>query len=237
MKSTSLWIIAALSLGGITSSPAGIIADDERPAALARAVDEYEESKSRARDELLEDFDLVLTRLSKPLAGLSVEDRLKLMEVVKAELKRFDEKGLIPWSLPMREGVAAYQKAGAIAEFQLRRVYDKETNRALRDKDIEEVNRLREDLETVLAPTVVAQWAHRFGAGPRRKTFYSNGRIGSPDSKATWTFANGTLKLVWPGTRAPGGAWKDTCRVSADGLQYSGKNQKGNKIGGDYIVP
>jgi len=210
---------------------------DERSRELDRAITAYEEAREQAREYLLRKYDLAVKRLSAKTFGLTAEDRLKLIDVVKAENKRFEQGGFIPWSLPMRSYLAAYQRNMAGAESQLRRAYDQALAQALRAQDENTVNELRADLETVLQPKVVATWLHRAGRGPHRITLYSNGKINAVDSKHTWAFRNGILTLVWVNVRAPGGAWREVCTVSPDGSSYSGKNQHRHRVGGDYVIP
>jgi hypothetical protein len=65
--------------------------------------------------------------------------------------------------------------------------------------------------------------------------FLSNGRISTSDNPATWSFKNGVITMRWPNPQAPGGAWRDVCRLSADGRSYKGKNQIGKIIVGAWV--
>jgi hypothetical protein len=214
---------------------------DERSPEMARSVAAYDKAQSEARDGLLKDFDSAIERLSTQTFGLTVEDRLKLIDVVKAEKERFEQRGLIPWSLPMRSYLAAYERKISGAESQLRRVYDQAINKALQAKADDRVNELRADVETVLQPRVVATWVHRVTAGPRKTNLYSNGRIDAVDAAHVWSFRNGVLTLVWKSPRAPGGIFRDVCTVAPDGSTYSGftytgENKRGGRIGGDFVA-
>ena len=53
----------------------------------------------------------------------------------------------------------------------------------------------------------------------------------SPNSRS-----GGTLVLTWPNPRAPGGAYVDTCKVSADGRTYNGSNQQRAPIAGWHVA-
>jgi hypothetical protein len=65
----------------------------------------YEKACSEARAKLLTAFDRVLDNLAKSKA--STEARLKLIDVIKEEKSRFDNRGLIPWSDPNFPGGVA----------------------------------------------------------------------------------------------------------------------------------
>jgi hypothetical protein len=210
---------------------------DDQSTEIAKALAAYEKAKEKHQGELLKHFDDAADRIANK-QKLGAEERAKRVEAVKAEKERFEKQGLIPWSEPMRPHLASYQKNVALAEAPLKKAFDRAIDRALKAKDNEQVNRLRADLATALDVKVVAAWFHKTevpGSGHEIK-LYSSGKIGGPDSRATWTFQNGVLTLRWPEPTAPGGAWVDSCSVSTDGQEYSGKNQKGVKIGGRYIA-
>jgi len=85
-------------------------------------------------------------------------------------------------------------------------------------------------------PQVVAVWRHSAGGGRGGEIkFYSNGRINSPDGRATWGVQGNVLILVWPADRAPGGRWIDRCVLSPDRRFYLGKNQNNVTIRGRLV--
>lgn len=84
-------------------------------------------------------------------------------------------------------------------------------------------------------PTVVATWGFRVNGKDAAIKLFSNGRINEPDSKNTWVQKGDTLILRWPDPKAPGGAWQDTCKISADGKSFTGRNQLGNPSAGKLI--
>ena len=91
-------------------------------------------------------------------------------------------------------------------------------------------------------PFVVGEWAHEVRVNGRVTTrltyrMYSNGRINSPDGRATWRQRGLVLILRNPSPDAPGGAWVDICRLAPDRRSYLGKNQKGFTIVGVLIGP
>ncbi len=75
---------------------------------------------------------------------------------------------------------------------------------------------------------VAGVWAHEAGGFPEllhELTLHSNGKINNPNGQDNWTLTGKVLVLRWADTRAPGGFWIDTCKVSDDGLSYAGSNQ------------
>jgi hypothetical protein len=206
---------------------------DEPPTGLDKARSAYDKAREKHRGELLKRFDEVVERITTQKSG--AEERAKRIDVVNAEKERFEKDGLIPWSESMRPHLVTYQKNLGLAEAPLRKAFDREIDLALKAKDGEQVNKLRTDLAIALDVKVVATWTHD-AAGLKSETkLYSNGKLHSPNHKATWTFQNGVLALKWPNAAIPGGVWTDTCTVSADGLTYSCKNQMGALLRGKYV--
>ncbi|CAN0403690.1 unnamed protein product [Phaeothamnion confervicola] len=220
----------------IATAGAGGTRAADPPTEIEKARAAYEKAREKHQAELLKQFDEATERVTKQKLG--AEERAKRIDALKAERGRFEKDGLIPWSESMRAHLAGYQKNLALAEAPLKKAFDREIDRALKARNTEQVNRLRADLAAALDVKVVAAWSHgteQPGSGHEIK-LYSNGRIGGPDGGATWAFQNGVLTLRWPNPTAPGGAWVDVCPVAADGRTYSGKNQKGVRIGGYYLA-
>jgi hypothetical protein len=211
---------------------------DDPPTEIEKARSAYKKAREKQQAELLKRFEDAADQIIK--LKLGAEERAKRVEVVKAEKERFEKEGLIPWSEAMRGHLAGYQKNLALAEAALSKAFETAMDRALRAKNTEEVNRLRADLTAALDAKIVATWHHTpptgFGLPAADLRLYSNGKIGSPDAKATWSFQNGTLTLKWPNPMAPGGAYLDVCPVAADGLSYAGKNQNGHRMSGTYVT-
>src|SRR5262245_19831570 len=84
-------------------------------------------------------------------------------------------------------------------------------------------------------PSVVATWEHQVNGKSATIRLYSNGKINAPDSKNSWVQQGNTLTLRWPDPKAPGGTWQDTCKISADGKTFTGRNQLGNPSTGKLI--
>src|SRR5262249_40120147 len=141
---------------------------------------------SEADKKLLDSFDKSIEHVTNQ--KMPTEQKIALLDVLKAEKKRFDERSLIPLSEPMWLHVHAYLESLQGAEARLRKSYSPDIEKALKAKKEDEVKSLRSDLSLTLAPRVVARWRHQAGNGPEGKlALYSNGKIGNPDGQATWT--------------------------------------------------
>ena len=85
---------------------------------------------------------------------------------------------------------------------------------------------------------VVGVWRHKPGtAAPGNMTLHANGKINDLNGKNTWSFQGTTLILRWPNSKAPGGEWVDTVKVSEDGNSYKGFNQNRHSITGEKVRP
>ena len=85
--------------------------------------------------------------------------------------------------------------------------------------------------------SVIGWWEHRVAEGAATMIrLLPGGRINNTDGPATWTQAGDTLELRWPSPAAPGGAWIDTLRLSADRGAYDGHNQNGIRISGWQVA-
>jgi hypothetical protein len=163
-----------------------------------------------------------------------------LIEVVKAEKKRFENSGLIPWSELMRPCLARYFTSIRTAEEKLRRTYIKLINAQLKAKNEGMARDLQADLEKLVFVRLLARWrAYLNGKDQGIASLYSNRTINNINGNATWSYENGVLTYLWPNSKAPGGVWIDTLIVSADGTVYAGTNNappgKGPKLTGVYV--
>lgn len=219
----------------VAISASGVFAADDTPT-LKQAREKYAKATSEAETKLMEKFDKSIEQVTNQ--KVPTEQKVALLDVLKAEKKRFDENGLIPMSEPMWPFVQTYLERVQAAESQLRKSYSPDIEKAIKAKKEEVVKDLRVDLSNAIAPKVVAWWRHQPANGPEGKiALYSNGKIGDPDGQATWTLKNnGTLALRWPNPKAPGGAWIDVCQLSRNGSTYSGANQSNVKISGLYVI-
>jgi hypothetical protein len=217
-------------------SPAPRAKSDLPPEAKAAAA-AFEKSCAEAREKLLAEFDTALDRVAK--AKGSADQRLKLIDALKEEKKRFENRGLIPWSEPMRPYLAKYFVSTSDAESKVRRVYKSLIDAQLRAKNESMVADLRADLENLVGIRIVARWKYFLdGRFVGIHSLCSNGRIGKSDAN-TWFYSKGVLIFRWPNPNAPGGAWIDTLQVSADGATCAGTNNgapgRRPKLSGVYV--
>ena len=174
-----------------------------------------------------------------------------VVDRVKQEREAFEVED----ELPTVVSSARYSRGIVAARSRLIAALKSGIKDYLQAKQDEQADALQAELEALQAeqpqpmakakpgaePTVVAEWAHEViinGNVNSRHTYrmYSNGRINSPEGRATWRRQGLLLILRIPSEEAPGGAWVDVCRLAADGKSYTGKNQKGYTIRGVQIA-
>jgi tRNA A-37 threonylcarbamoyl transferase component Bud32 len=199
---------------------------------IEKARAQLERSRQEARKKLISDFESTLQHLAR--ADPSGGGEKAMIEVVKAERERFDRRGLLPWSEPMRPYMLAYLHAVRATRETIGHVYSAEIDELVRQKQGEKAGQLRAELRGLPGGEVAARWTHHWADNSKVITLCTNGKIDDPDGEESWTFENGVLRLRWPNPDAPGGTWIDTCTVSRDGKMYSGQNQLRAPISGVY---
>ncbi len=188
---------------------------------IARARAELERARSDARQKLLASFDATLKRLAKTD---DAADQSSLLAIVRAERTRFEKRGLLPWSEPMRASMLAYWHTVRAARDAIEQAYNVEIDLLAKQDKNDRVDQLRTELGEVLGDEVVARWNHQPPGNAAVISLLIDGKI-KEDSTASWSFdEEGVLRLRWPNGDAPGGVWIDTCQVSPDGSSYAGEN-------------
>lgn len=224
---------SALSLLVVVSA-AG--ADVDTPA-LKKARQAHAKAVGDADKRLTEWFDKAAEQVANQ--KLTAEQKVATLDVLKAERKRFEEKGLLPTSEPMWPHVVAHLAATQAAEAQLRKSYAPEIDKHLKAKKDDAAKDLLADLHAAAAPRVVAVWKQQHGNDPAvTLTFYSNGKAGGADGERTWTLQrDGTLVVRRSDPKAPGGAWVSTSKLARDGSGYGGTNQQTKAmVTGRYVT-
>jgi tetratricopeptide (TPR) repeat protein len=203
-------------------------ADKHPPDAKDAATKVYDKACTDARAKLLAAFDAELHKLAK---------QKDWADALKEEKQRFESRGLIPWSAPMRPHVDLYINTLTAARDRLRRVYKSLIDAQVKAKSMSTASDLKEELKLRLDIKVMAKWNHFVNARLNHTVvLYSNGATDNVDGESSWSYSKGVLVLRWPNPRAPGGAWIDTVRISDDGTTYDGTNQQGKaKITGAYV--
>jgi hypothetical protein len=199
---------------------------------IEKARAQLGQSREEARNKLISDFDRTLKHLAR--ADPSGGGEKAMIEVVKAETGRFDKRGLLPWSEPMRPYMLAYLHAVRAARDAVGQLYGAEIDELVRQKQGEKADQLRAELHGLPGGEVVARWTHHWADNSKVISLCANGKIAEPDGEESWTFQDGVLCLRWPNPDAPDGIWIDTCTVSPDGKTYSGQNQLRAPISGVY---
>jgi hypothetical protein len=200
------------------------VASRENGEAKELPAKDYKASCEAARAKLLQGFETEIEALRKQ--NRPVGEKLKSIDIVKKEKERFENRGLIPWSEPMRRHVDPYLDALTAAQKKLRIAYESLIEKELQARNDDQVENLRSEWKKRLDVKVMAQWRHIVnGNGPGRVyTLYSNGRINDSEGDAPWEYAKGVLIFAWSAPNAPEGRWLDILEVSADGTTYAGTN-------------
>ncbi|OWK40464.1 hypothetical protein [Fimbriiglobus ruber] len=195
--------------------------EHKSPWQAARAT--HAKEVKAAETKMTQSFD----KETRTLAG-------SVLETVKVERKRFNEKGLVPWSQLMRPHTQDYLFEINAADAKLKAAFDALADKA-NSKDEPSAGNMRAELNSTSTVKIVARWRHRAGNGPFGvSSFYSNGKINTEDGESTWALSpGGKLVLKWP--KPEGGLFVDTCDVTANGMNYTGLNQMNVRIFGAYV--
>jgi hypothetical protein len=143
-------------------------------AVIKKDMDAFEAAKQKASQAVLAAFDRELEALSN--AKGKPEDRVKMIETVKAERAAFEQKGRIPFSAPMRLAAKNYLDAGAANRRRLSQAFDFH----LKQMNTEKAREYTVKKQQALRPPVVAIWNHvlpRRGARARPKTRWLSHRV------------------------------------------------------------
>ena len=120
---------------------------------LLKAELEYNAAMNRANNMLMKCFNSEIKSLQ---AGNS--SKRELAAVVEHEKAEFKEKGLIPWSAPMRHWLKDYTEQIREARNVAAKAFDKAIERAQASHNQKLENDLLEEAAAVLAPHEVARW-------------------------------------------------------------------------------
>jgi hypothetical protein len=154
----------------------------ERPslldAELLKAELKFESAMRRADDVLMKHFDPEINKLQH---SKSVEDK-NLVPVLAHEKDLLKEKGLIPWSRPMRKAVSQFGKELRDARRTIGIAFDRAIDRAEKNHNDKLKEALLTEAAQVLAPREVATWQITDNQGVDHRTiFYSDGTFIAAD--------------------------------------------------------
>jgi hypothetical protein len=211
-------------------------------AAVLRAELKYSDAVNKANDELFKRFDAEI----KKLQG-SAKDR-DLVGIVDAEKEAFKEKGLIPWSSPMRRGVKKYGTDLREAREAVGKVFDRAIERAEKSRNDALKAALTEEAGQVLAPYPVATWQatratervkrikdnRTRAAKSHRIILFSDATYvdedHDDDQPRYWALvSDDTLVLEFPDKTHAGNVSQQEFRIARDGktlTTYSAKNRE-----------
>jgi hypothetical protein len=155
----------------LTSAPEHPIA--ERPAVanteLLKAEVKFENAMKAADESLLKHFDLEIQKLQHHGHGVDPA----LVAAVEHEKEVFREKGLIPWSRPMRQPLLQYAKELAAARKTIGNAFDRAIERAEKNQNEKQKEALLDEAARVLAPRPVAIWEST-DRGQTHRVFFSD---------------------------------------------------------------
>lgn len=203
---------------------------------LAAVKAEFASAVKRAEEKLLARFDAQIQAMRT--VKVSAEDRLKLIETVKAEKEAFNRSGAFPWSGPMRTGLFAYVKSMTLAARDLEKSFDREIDRATKRKDEEAAAKLLTEKKALLTSRAIGA-LDCTGTTFNRKwriVLFSNGTITNP-APGTWTFDHDVLVLYLPDAKAPKGIFIDRCALAIDGKSLSAVSNSGGKWTAKFVLP
>src|SRR5262245_51769996 len=145
----------AIGMIWVLSSCVAVGQDNKADEEIQKANAKFERAKATAQDEIKKAFETALDRLAQQKGG--IDQRLKLIDAVKAEKERFEKSGSIPWSEPMRSYSAIYVKALQTLDGELQKSYRSVLDNLLKAKQQEHAEKLLADLKAVRGVHVVAK--------------------------------------------------------------------------------
>jgi Domain of Unknown Function (DUF1080)/Putative zinc-finger len=142
-----------------------------RDAELLRAQIKFSGAINNANEKLVKQFESEISKRQKSSRAADKE----LLPVVEAEKEAFKNKGLIPWSKPMRHGLKTYGDDLRAARDTLGRAFDKAIERAKKSHNDKLEASVLEEAAQTLAPREVATWEIRDENGEAiKRVFYSD---------------------------------------------------------------
>ncbi len=198
---------------------------------LLKAEMKFESAMKKADETLLTHFDAELGRLKRTTRSQDREMRF----VVEHEKDAFKEKGLVPWSRPMRKWLLQYGRELHEAQRTIGTSFDAAIERAEKNHNEQRKAALLAEAGQVLAPREVAAWQRVDKKGKvLRRTFYSDGTFAdgestgetaaqfwSPPRMTFWSSSSPTKK---GGEHRPAGILSRAGRQNSDKSEQKGKH-------------
>jgi hypothetical protein len=201
---------------------------------LDKAKADFQAACDKLKERLLQDFQAE-ERLAEE-KGRDVG-----LTLLRQERERFKSDGTLPKMPGMKQPVTDYSAgltrarrglddalAAAVRDYRAAGQTEKADGVAAEQVEVKKIPAAARPAVR-REPVVIAEWEQTVSPRGRASStgtvrMYSNGRLGSPNSDATWRQGGNLLEFRWPDRNAPGGAWVDTLVLSADGKRYAGKN-------------
>jgi len=198
---------------------------------LLRAEMKFEAAMKKADETLLNRFDTEIARLKRSARHQDKD----LVDVVEHEKDLFKDKGLIPWSRPMRKFLLQYGKELHDAQRAVGTSFDTAIERAEKNHNEKLKEALIAEAGQVLAPREVAIWQRTGKKGQvYRRIFYSDGTFSEGDQQSEsvsrfWTPPiDDVLTLEFPDKEDSSGANEQLLLLSSDGKTLTTKSKKDN---------
>jgi hypothetical protein len=224
-------MIQFTDLTGLPSDPAA-----QEPALanleLLKAEIKFEKAMTHADEALLKHFDSELNKL-KHASHAHEND---LAGAVERERLAFKEKGLIPWSRPMRKWLLEYAKEIAAAQRTVGTAFDKAIDRAEKNQSDKEKEALVEEAARILAPRPVAIWQFVGPRRTRRMVFFSDSTLVLDDqeeesSSRFWTPPyEDKIVTELPAKGDPTTAMTQVFELAQNGTAMIGLTKGGQKV-------
>jgi anti-sigma factor RsiW len=185
---------------------------------LLKAEIKFEKAMKLADETLYKHFDGEISRLQH--SGHAGEK--ELIGAVEHEKELFKQKGLIPWSRPMRKSLLAYGKELATARRTVGNAFDSAIDRAEKSENESRKQALIEEAGRILAPRPVATWQFKAKRIWRLvffsdATFVMNGREGQAGSQFWAPPMDDKIVLEFPDEKDPTAAWAQLYELTPDG--------------------
>ena len=198
---------------------------------LLKAEMKFESAMKKADETLLTHFDAELSRLKRTTRSQDREMRF----AVEHEKDAFKEKGLVPWSRPMRKWLLQYGRELHEAQRTIGTSFDAAIERAEKNHNDKLKAALIAEAGQVLAPREVAAWQRVDKKGKvLRRTFYSDGTFADGESTSEtaarfWSPpADDVLVLEFPDKEEAANTNQQEFFLAPDGKTLTSQSKKGN---------
>jgi anti-sigma factor RsiW len=199
---------------------------------LLKAEIQFEKAMKTADEVLLKQFDQEIEKLHHQGHGGNGD----MVATVEHEKEVFQEKGLIPWSRPMRKSLLQYCKEFMTARKTVGNAFDHAIERAEKSHNEAKKEALLAEAARVLAPRVVATW-QTFNNGQNiRDVYYSDGTYVRNDHQdegisRLWTLSgDDALTIEFPDDKNPANTMAWAFELSQNGKQLIGQRKNGSKF-------